>query len=978
MSFQNTKYYVKEILDTLGGLPEECSWIDYKATCNSGKEFKNKINKLVIAFLNSLQAFGKNKYIIFGISEEKEKKVKTICGLGSDKFPDDNEWQNIFQYIKPFPPYIETGTLQYKGLLLGYICILAENNRVPYYYCRNGKDNYLIRRGGNVCIMEESEKTELCNKKAEIVKNGRTYLKSDILNLLVVLGQYNSRNPFDISYIEEKTGKTYAEIKAYCLNIDNNFSQDEKSIYGLENSITVVVKEKYERLLQFTSDEIFNAMEIIYILLQNKTTEYSTELFQGITDTLIFIYNHGFSFYVKQLIEKTISLDMFQNGRHYIFSKIAEASPGFFMKLIMENKAELLAQHQSKANAIQVLRTIAWYPEYYEGAVKLLIEFNDQAVYELFMCEEIASAACYEQKLNLIKDIAKNDADLAFDILKEVLYFNPKMNRFIVHNNVPEKYKRFRECTHQLKFEQLQTYYNLLVDIAGACAEKLMKLLPDWLMPYPFSNLWHLADCIEKADPSIVSADERMNLWNRLCNTPLVYVTDEPMEKALKERFLSVGNKFKPESTMQQNKQWFRKKIQQDLRLGRSDYDGEKILEKQKMVLLSIYQNDGIYEIVNFIQSVEIDSFHLSQILSSPEFSLSIEEDTVLLSAFLFGHQKYESYLRSKSYNEKLKWVKSVKIDNLSPKYKALFFAILNPSIENIKYFENILDNDMKLYWEKVDTNMFSDNLSIQYGFKKFIEYEMPQKAFDLLEPFMISQMEKLDPEWLFNAVMKQKEYDEGYLSKSAYETAYRILFDKIDANRLEKMEQLSFWLYEKIAYYMQGYAGLKPIITFKKIANDSSYFVKIVKYIIEDPLGLWEHIMKSCDQEPKSPVNWIDGINNFMNNEEEVIKKKGEFWAGHILYNTIETDTNGEYKISDCVAELLEKSKDKRDGFFFHAYYSMNGFHTNGSFEYDSKDRKEADNYKRLADIQEKKGNSEFSKSLYKLAEQLIRSVER
>ena len=71
---------------------------------------------------------------------------------------------------------------------------------------------------------------------------------------------------------------------------------------------------------------------------------------------------------------------------------------------------------------------------------------------------------------------------------------------------------------------------------------------------------------------------------------------------------------------------------------------------------------------VNFIQSVEIDSFHLLQILSSPEFLLSIEEDTVLLSAFLFGHQKYESYLRNKSYNEKLKWIKSVKIDNLSPK----------------------------------------------------------------------------------------------------------------------------------------------------------------------------------------------------------------------------------------------------------------------------------------------------------------------
>lgn len=757
-------------------------------------------------------------------------------------------------------------------------------------------------------------------------------------------------------------------------------TKDEKSIYGLGSSVAVIVQEKHKRLLQFTSNEVLSAMEIIKSLLENEAVLYSCELFEGIADTLVFLGNHGFSFYVNQAIEAVINLDIFQKNRYPIYSQIAEAAPHFVLNLIKENKIKMLKNRKCKTNAVQALRAIVWYPEYYEEAAILLIEFDDQAVYELFECGEIASAASFGQKFKLIKKIAGNDKDLAFDILNKLLDFNPKMNRFINHDYVPEKYRRFRKGTRSLEFDQLQIYYGILVEMAGSDLGKILKLLPDWLKPYPFSNLQCLADCIEKAEPVIVSVDERMNLWNRLCNTPLVYITDEPVEEVLRNRLLAVGNKFKPDSVVQQNKQWFRKNIMHDLTIDGSDWDDvkKKVFEEQKKVLITIYKRDGIEKMIEFIQSVHIESIQLAQILLSSDFSFTMQEDNIMIVAFLNNPEKYTSYFCNRSYSGKLEWIRNLNIDKLDINKKAEFFAVLDPNIDNIKFFEEILEEDIKLYWEKVDSGSFSNDISIQYGFKKFIEYEMPQKAFDLLKPFTISQMGKLYPEWLFNALMKQEEYDKRYLSMSAYETVYRILFDKIDANMLEKMEQLSFCLYGRIAYYMQGYAGLKPIITLKKIANDSSYFVEIVKYIIKDPLGLWEHIMKSCDQEPKSPVNWMDGINNLMDNEEEVIKKKGEFWAGHILYNTIVTDTNGECKISDCVAELLEKSKDRRDGFFFHAYYSMNGFHTNGSFKYDSKDRKEADNYKRLAEIQEKKGNSEFSKFLYELAEQLVRSVER
>ena len=61
MGFHNTKYLVGNILDSLGGIPEECSWIDYKAGCEFDREFREGIKSLVVAFLNSIQAFDKDK-----------------------------------------------------------------------------------------------------------------------------------------------------------------------------------------------------------------------------------------------------------------------------------------------------------------------------------------------------------------------------------------------------------------------------------------------------------------------------------------------------------------------------------------------------------------------------------------------------------------------------------------------------------------------------------------------------------------------------------------------------------------------------------------------------------------------------------------------------------------------------------------------------------------------------------------------------
>lgn len=974
--FYNTKQSIERILDIV---PEEFSWIDYKAACDFNNEFKVKIKFLVTSFLNSLFQFGNKKYIIFGVEEDNKTKKKYLNGLKTYKFPDDNEWQNLFLDIKPIAPNIETGTLEYKGLLFGYILIYDDNFYVPYYCHKKGKETYYIRRGGNKYDdMTCAEKAELIKKREKIEQEGKIYQKSNILNLLVTLGQYNESHKNDIGFIEDETGKNYAAIKSYCLYIDSSFTQNEKSIYGIGQSETVYVQNKYERLLQFSSDEIVDAMGIIASALRNEDTIFSEELLEGVADTLVFLSNNGFSHYAKKVIRSTINKNSFQNYKYTNFlQQFSEVHPDFILRMISEHKEEFLTQRLYGNNVVvDSLRVIAWFPEYYEEAVKLLIEFKDSAIYELFECADTTTAAGFNQKLALIKEISDTNKELAFKILNKVLYFNPNIIRILSHSYVPERYKRLLKRGHNFNFDQLKKYYRIIIEIVGNDVAKILELLPHWLMPSPFSDLQLLANHIEMVEPTIKSDDDRQKLWNRLCNTPLIYITDSPVNDSLRDRLISIGNKFKPNDLYKQYQQWFRKGIINDLCVDNTKFDdvNKKIFEEQRNVLLKIYECRGINGIIEFIKTVEIDSFKLMKIILSEGFSLSIEDDNALIAAFLDTPQIYSNYFFSKSYCKKLDWIKELNIENLNLKDKAIFFASLNPTIENINYFEEILGEDIKLYWLSFSYRELNEPSAVKYVFENLIQYGMPQKAFEILGFLHVNIMEQLPTEWLFNALLSIEEYQECSIPIYAFASIYSFLCRQLDDNMLERLEILSFKLY-KMFSYSHGYEDFKPRVTFKKIVSEPQFFVDLVRDAMDDLLGLSECLLKNCDEEPKMLNNWLEGIGNLVSGESETLKSKIDWWVGHILYNTIES-VNDNYLIQSSIAKLLEESENRRQGFLSHAYFP-NGFHSNGRYEEDLEDRNNAEKFRHMAEAQNREGNIEFGKSLNAFADELIKGIE-
>lgn len=978
--FYDTKETIHKIMGAWGGFPEESAWIEYKSACDFSPKFKDGIRSEVIAFLNSLQYFGRDKFILFGICEDKKTKKKEPTGLKTYRFPDDNEWQNLFHKIQPMHPTVETGTYDYQGQLFGYIYIPADNYYGPYYCPKKGtnKDIYWIRRGGNKCPdMTDDERIKLMQSSKTALEKGRTFQKTKETLVMATIGRYNSRNVNDRQLIEESTGETFEEFQRHCLIQDCSMIQQEDSIYGISRSAVSCVENKHDRLLQFSPDDIAVALKIIQSILKCRDVCYSDDLLDGIMDTLAFLSNNGFSDSAQEMIRSTITVDIFQDNRYqFRIGYLAEADPDFMLTLMRDNTVGFFCQTGHKNTAvIQALKTIAWFPRYYEQAVQFLWTLREKdALYGLLHWESISTAASFQQKLLMIRKIADWDQKLIFNTLNRILYYNPQTPAvYLIESHTPSIYHRFLEGTHSDNIAKLQTYYGELLDACGDNVEDILTLLPLWLQPFPFSNLYWLADHIEKIAPKISDPNDREKLWNRLCNTPLVFITDQVVEGELKERLFTVGQLFKPTDPYAVYRQWFRENIECDLSIGGRDYDAvrKKIISEQKSAILALYRQGGISQVIAFLATVPVKPYLLAKFLVSPELALTEDDDKNLLIAYFDAPNIYADYFCIKCSTEGSQWLKKIGTETLETEKKAAFFAALWPDEEILQFFIEQLGTNAGLYWALAEPRRLT--ACLQTAFEQFLKYELPEKAFELFQYSL--RLDELSPQWLSQCLISLKRYAGICMPGDVFSKIYHVLIGHIDNSMLEELERLSFERYGA-RLFAYGSQILTPHVTFCRIVNEPEFFLKCVKNT-DELLGLAEKLLSQCNIVPDHPQDWLDGIDALCVSESETVRRKVEIWTGYILYNGLKEDENDGYRLDALTAEVLEESEQKREGFLRHAHYSSRGFHPNGNYKDDARDRECAKRFKVLAEIQKINGNINFAECLQSYAEQLIKLVE-
>lgn len=377
----------------LNELPDENSWLDYKIIPYPDQDRAEFIRDLC-AFLNSNESYGKDKFIVFGINNDKQ-----IIGLQNIKMQDDSWYQHLADYIFPRPSIL-SGSIKWKvkekELDIGYILIYGSNvdrvyeiNRHAYYGNphpnseeeREEKSVYpstaWIRMGSCKRYLSEYDRRKIYdedrknNMKSNIIPSqiynlGILNENNKILKSAIIFGGWDENNENDKSIISEFIGKPYNEwIAVLRANL-----KSEDTIFEFKNN-KWKVKDKYNRILEYATDYFKDEIELfksstIKILsernpkfdlspdkrnmanIYNKLPKYSKILRESVAETLPILAGNYREFKnCKSDVENLpflVTREVLENdnweiwaGLNELLPLLAEASPDEFLKQI-DNK----------------------------------------------------------------------------------------------------------------------------------------------------------------------------------------------------------------------------------------------------------------------------------------------------------------------------------------------------------------------------------------------------------------------------------------------------------------------------------------------------------------------------------------------------------------------------------------------------------------------------------------------------------------
>lgn len=301
-----------EVKKILKELPNENSKLDYKSI-EYTKEKKGELIKDILAMLNSIDSYNENKFIIFGVNDDKE-----IVGLEKNMF-DDGHYQNIIdEYVKPRPK-IETGQIEYDSKKIGYIAINFNNLETPYEVkkelkIKSSKKSLpeglsYIRKGSTNTTIFQEDREKLILKKTEKNPNNK--------NIFIALNQKNHAS-------KELYYKDKSEVGTKRLDPSNN------------NGEFTIGKFSYEFKMRFqvASNKIARIMETDTIKIARiknyKDSDIYYELQEKIKNPEVIIAKLDTSSWVRDYTTKDLGIIINTHGRiaQIFFKEIKSESHG--------------------------------------------------------------------------------------------------------------------------------------------------------------------------------------------------------------------------------------------------------------------------------------------------------------------------------------------------------------------------------------------------------------------------------------------------------------------------------------------------------------------------------------------------------------------------------------------------------------------------------------------------------------------------
>lgn len=320
---------VDRLCSIIDELPDEGAEIDYKVIpykLDNRAEFVRDL----CAFLNCEESYGKDKYIIFGVDNQKQ-----IIGLlPNNSMQDDDFYQQLAKIIFP-KPSIKTGIFKHiinnKKYVFGYILIygtnmdrvyeicedrIFSNNKNGYYQDINKKTVYastsFIRVGSIKQRLTEYQRRKIyendLKKKtftASIPLNyfdiNSSIINERIIKTVILFGGWDENNKYDTEIISEYIGQPYNDW----INILRTLIKGNNGIIEYKNNVWRVA-DRISKIKSYASNyysnEINSFMTLVIRILSERNTKFDLLSNQR---SMAQFYNKGVCF--SKIIRKSVA-----------------------------------------------------------------------------------------------------------------------------------------------------------------------------------------------------------------------------------------------------------------------------------------------------------------------------------------------------------------------------------------------------------------------------------------------------------------------------------------------------------------------------------------------------------------------------------------------------------------------------------------------------------------------------------------------
>ena len=676
-----------DIREIMSSLPSECSYIDYKQIPYQ-KQKRHDFVKDVIAMLNSSECIGKRKYIIFGVTDEKQ-----LVGIRPEQQVDDNEFQNWADDIVP-RPQIQTGTVKFEDKLFGYICILESNDFDIYEAGKTvccdpnlkslGKNavfqgQAFMRRGSrNQVMMHPDRERFIAHSRLNIqhyIHNDVTTNRHDLLlTVSAILGAWDERKVGDQTAIEKIYGDDFSgfqsELRDY--NATNHgvfsFSGDvwmlNDRIGFLQNIASRITGDHLKKVEELTCSVLLSTDHYLDLIKNHndEVTEqssitgyhYSNALRKKIfefwaflgnnkeffSETVQRVFGYAWNKIVKTLMKEDDSRVWDANTKD--LSLIAETYPYIFLRELEEaihNKRPGILHFITEDMTYALCDAIAFaamYKDTFSKAGLILIELGE---YNECFVEKLITVmlpwlplteADIDARIGLLKAGFQEKSDLTWKVLVQLL---PNKRTTSIVSNKPLFYRQADIPTLAISGEEYGKAIDKLILLACEKAEGNSDRIVD-LIPA-------IGDISEDGRRRIVrliwencislSDSERYKIWMKIIDfmTFQKRCSDEYWARRTDQIKL-----LEDLASFYEKKIWYPKERrlfrndQWDLIDDYDDFEGseKKISEMQDIVATRIYDlgEEILIKFISNIENQEVFGRHLANVHISESCVLKI------------------------------------------------------------------------------------------------------------------------------------------------------------------------------------------------------------------------------------------------------------------------------------------------------------------------------------------------------------------